>query len=633
MTSLDEYQSLYRKYRPQRFAEVLGQDHITKALRNAVATQKVAHAYLFSGPRGTGKTSTARILAKALNCSSPLDGEPCDECQSCVLIREGRSYDVEELDAASNSGVDAIRSLIGTVATASYGNWKVYIIDEVHMLSTAASNALLKTLEEPPFHVVFVLATTSANKVLQTIRSRTQHFEFHLLETDNTERLLNEIASKGELAATPEMLEWARKKGRGSARDTLSYLDQALALGGVPRDNEEEELVELSKRICVADSQAAVLGVERLSQGGMEPIEIAQGVVSLFREAFLDRLGALGGSKLLAELDGEPPPMSLITKVMEHLGRTMLTMKDGIDPLAVLEVAVLSVADPSLASVGDGSNAQRSNDPDLKRTLTDLANKVADLEREVASLRGLVSGAVSASKDPSNARSVERDVRVQIESSKTERPSSVTTDTSWAGPKVPSRSDSIAGVKKGLTGASKRDPEIEGGGRSVEIVAAAGSSSKDGVDKTEPNSDEASKSPNFPSKDRLVFDWGNSINDKLPARLKTRFQTARFADVIDGKVRVLFPNDMYLKRALEVKAEIQTVIADFYGLKTLELSMAIDQSGSKGVDDEDLESVPEDSEMYEEFRSAREAEITDPAVANVLKVFPNSHLETRSEQE
>jgi len=179
-----DYQSLYRRYRPQRFSEVRGQDHVVNALRHAVRDNRVAHAYLFSGPRGTGKTSTARIVAKALNCRSPVDGEPCGVCDSCVDITRGASFDVHELDAASNNGVDAMRDLVARASLATPGRWKVYIVDEVHMLSQAASNALLKTLEEPPDHVVFVLATTDPQKVLPTIRSRTQHYEFRLLDAD-----------------------------------------------------------------------------------------------------------------------------------------------------------------------------------------------------------------------------------------------------------------------------------------------------------------------------------------------------------------------------------------------------------------------------------------------------------------
>src|SRR5579863_8041869 len=224
-TDLDRpYQSLYRRFRPQSFAEVRGQDHVTLALRNAVRDGHTTHAYLFSGPRGTGKTSTARILAKALNCEAPNDGEPCGLCESCRAIAEGTSFDVHELDAASNNGVEAMRDLVARSNLATPGRWKVYIVDEVHMLSPAASNALPKTLEEPPDHVVFVLATTDPQKVLPTIRSRTQQYEFHLMSDDVLAELVDEVAAQAGLVLPDGAASQAVRRGRGSARDTLSVL-------------------------------------------------------------------------------------------------------------------------------------------------------------------------------------------------------------------------------------------------------------------------------------------------------------------------------------------------------------------------------------------------------------------------
>src|SRR3989440_753101 len=260
------YQSLYRRFRPQRFGEVRGQDPVTRALRNAVRDDKVAHAYLFSGPRGTGKTTTARILAKALNCTNVKDGEPCDACESCTQIRDGASLDVYELDAASNNGVDAMRDLVSRAALGTPGRTKVYIVDEVHMLSTAASNALLKTLEEPPGHVIFVLATTDPQKVLPTIRSRTQHFEFRLVPYDVIVEHLRWVASDAGLDVDDATIEAAARKGNGSMRDALSALDQAAVGGGL--DDHRASTDELIEALCDQDAGPATAGAAERGTAG-----------------------------------------------------------------------------------------------------------------------------------------------------------------------------------------------------------------------------------------------------------------------------------------------------------------------------------------------------------------------------
>ncbi|MFM9085266.1 MAG: DNA polymerase III subunit gamma/tau, partial [Acidimicrobiia bacterium] len=238
-------QSLYRRYRPRAFGELKGQDHVVRALRNAVVHEREGHAYLFSGPRGTGKTSTARILAKVLNCTAPADGEPCGACESCLAVDAGTSYDVLELDAASNNGVDNMRDLIERAALGNPGRHRVFILDEVHMLSKPAEAALLKTLEEPPSHVVFVLATTDPQKVSETIRSRTQHLQFRLLPAKELEEHVRWVIDDAKLVVSPEAIRQVVQQGGGSARDTLSALE-LVAAGGGEAENlvRPEELIE-----------------------------------------------------------------------------------------------------------------------------------------------------------------------------------------------------------------------------------------------------------------------------------------------------------------------------------------------------------------------------------------------------
>ena len=229
-------QSLYRRYRPQRFSELKGQEHIVRALKNSIVNSREGHAYLFSGPRGTGKTTTARILAKVLNCDNPVDGEPCCTCPSCVAVQAGNSFDVIELDAASNRGIAEIKDVIESTLVGSPGRHKVFILDEVHQLTDAASVALLKTLEEPPSGVVFVLATTDPQKVKETIRSRTQHLQFHLLSEAELEEHVRWVVADAGLDVSPETITAVVRQGAGSVRDTLSALELAVAVGGIAEE-------------------------------------------------------------------------------------------------------------------------------------------------------------------------------------------------------------------------------------------------------------------------------------------------------------------------------------------------------------------------------------------------------------
>lgn len=357
------YQSLYRKHRPQTFAGLVGQDHVTAALRNAVREGRVGHAYLFSGPRGTGKTTTARILAKALNCLNlGADGEPCGVCENCVAIAEGRFLDLFELDAASNNSVDNIRDLTDSVhlGLGATSKRKVYLVDEVQMLSAAASNALLKTLEEPPEHVVFVLATTNPEKVLPTIRSRTQHLEFTLFSADELEKLLADVLGQEGIEADPEALAVIARAGAGSARDALSLLDQALAhgtdrldagavadlFGGTPFDLRAAVL----DAVAAEDPAGVLVAVGALLDAGHEPRRIAEDVLRSVRDAFL--LNASGGQvrvdapedeqRRLDEL-GRTLGNTTLVRVLETLGQAVVDMRgtDAADPRLVLEIALV----------------------------------------------------------------------------------------------------------------------------------------------------------------------------------------------------------------------------------------------------------------------------------------------------
>jgi DNA polymerase-3 subunit gamma/tau len=383
-----DYQSLYRRYRPQRFAEVRGQDHVVNALRHAVRDNRVAHAYLFSGPRGTGKTSTARILAKALNCTNLADGEPCGTCESCVDITRGASFDVHELDAASNNRVDAMRDLVARASLATPGRWKVYIVDEVHMLTDAASNALLKTLEEPPDHVVFVLATTDPQKVLPTIRSRTQHYEFHLLDAEVLAQLLADIATDAQLELPDTAVESAVRRGGGSARDALSALDQVVASGVVEDDSPflHELLVSLAER----DTRRALQAVESAHVAGRDAPRIAAELLDELRGQFLAAV-APGLTR-----EGEPPappastPASLYgglvlllgpartVRAMEVLGTAMVAMRDALDARITLEVAIVRLTHPE---ADDDPAALLERIERLERRISDLTHGVAGADR------------------------------------------------------------------------------------------------------------------------------------------------------------------------------------------------------------------------------------------------------------
>ncbi|MEI8286746.1 MAG: DNA polymerase III subunit gamma/tau, partial [Actinomycetes bacterium] len=356
-------QSLYRRFRPRKFSELYGQEHIVRALRNAVINGREGQAYLFSGPRGTGKTTTARILAKVLNCVQPVDGEPCCECESCKAVEHGTSYDVLELDAASNNGVQEIRDIIDAAALTSPGRHRVFILDEVHMLTRAAEAALLKTLEEPPEQVVFVLATTDPQKVSETIRSRVQHLQFHLLPVEELDKYVRFVIEKAELTVDEESIAMVLRQGGGSARDTLSALELVASGGGEPEGPMHTE--EIIRGIIDRDHGAALAAVARAMQQGRDAHTYAQDVVRTMRDCFLSimspELVQLPPDRV-TELNAYARELGTqrIVRIMETLGSTMVEMRHAPDARLLLEVAVVQLSSPAFDNSQDGVLARLS---------------------------------------------------------------------------------------------------------------------------------------------------------------------------------------------------------------------------------------------------------------------------------
>jgi DNA polymerase-3 subunit gamma/tau len=364
---MTRYQALYRKYRPQRFDELIGQDHVVGTLSREVTDEKVAHAYLFAGPRGTGKTTTARLLAKSLNCTNrTTDAEPCNECTSCIGITEGTSLDVIELDAASHNKVEDVREIrvnVGTVAAAE-GARRIYILDEAHMLSRAAGNALLKTLEEPPEHVVFILATTEPYKLLDTIRSRSQRFDFHPVSSETLIEYLAEISKREGFAADYAGLSMIATHARGSVRDSMSLLEQVAALGdgtvaseGVTRAlglADDETFTRLVDAISNQDAPAALGLVAQLASRGADLRRFVADSLGFFRGIFLAQY-----APNLEEITDEPPEIldewrrmaktvssSDVLRAIDLFSEALLNLRQGREERLMLELAVIRLTRP-----------------------------------------------------------------------------------------------------------------------------------------------------------------------------------------------------------------------------------------------------------------------------------------------
>ena len=601
------YQSLYRRFRPSTFGEVRGQDHVVLALRNAVRDRRVAHAYLFSGPRGTGKTSTARILAKALNCTDLRDGEPCGVCSSCVEIAKGTSLDVHELDAASNNGVEAMRDLVSRAALGTPGRQKVYIVDEVHMLSTPASNALLKTLEEPPAHVIFVLATTDPQKVLPTIRSRTQHFEFRLLGPEVLGELLDQVRRDAHLDVPDEGLDLAVRRGRGSARDALSVLDQVAASDSV--DDDLPELDEVVEALAERDVGRALVAVAHLASAGFSPQQLAADLVDYLRQGFLavvapDLMAVSGTEHNALASQADRVGLAALVRAMEVLGRTQVAMRDAADPRVDLELALVRLAHPEAddspeallvrierleASGGTAPPTTEAHPPDTASTVVAPNPALASARRTVGAVRRQSASAPASDPDPGPG----------------------------PGPSEETRPE-------------QTPPPPEAPDQPSQPAAATG---------------------DFPTRDEFVQAWGDHVIGNLRPKAKALFQAGRFVGV-DGRTAIFgLPNEIHRNRCEEVRGEIESVLSAHFG-QPVALELVIDSgptpnanppgsapggpgrtpaaptSGSPSTSGSGEGSEPhdevEDLAAFDESDLGEEAKVDNSVESRVLQAFPGA---------
>ena len=372
------YQVLYRKYRPRVFADVYGQDHVTSTLKNEIKEGRISHAYLFTGSRGTGKTTCAKILAKAVNCPNAVDGEPCNACEICKGLDNGTIYDVVEIDAASNNGVDNIRDLREEVNyTPTRGKYRVYIIDEVHMLSTGAFNALLKTLEEPPAHVIFILATTEVHKLPATILSRCQRFDFKRIQPETMAVRLQQVAGLEGMELAPDAATLIARIADGALRDGLSILDQcagrskqitAQLVSEVAGLAGREALYRLSDAVLARDSSAAVEELAQLHENSYDMERLCVEMINHFRNFMMVKTVKKSRELIICtddeykhiEASAGQFTLAQILRGLDLFQSTLVKIKGGATPRIEMEMAFVRLCEPKLETDPDAINQRLS---------------------------------------------------------------------------------------------------------------------------------------------------------------------------------------------------------------------------------------------------------------------------------
>ena len=401
------YQALYRKYRSQTFEEMVGQEVVATTLRQAIEQGKISHAYLFSGPRGTGKTSAAKIFAKAMNCPNQVGGEPCNDCYICRAITEGSLEDVIEIDAASNNGVDEIRDIRDKSTYApSLAQYKVYIIDEVHMLSMGAFNALLKTLEEPTENVVFILATTELHKIPATILSRVQRFEFKSIKVQDIERHLASILDKEAVSYEPQAVSMIARRAEGGMRDALSILDQALSLTAenqLTLETAEEITGSISLRalddylafIRQGDVPQALQQLQIIFDNGKSMSRFATDLLYYLRDLLMVQTGGENTHVSLVFEENLAFTREQIFAMIERVTTGLQDIKSSPQPKIYAEMMTIRLADAP-----ESSSATSSLPPNLLAEIAQLKSQVAQLQEQLAQGPAKPSEAKPVSRQP-----------------------------------------------------------------------------------------------------------------------------------------------------------------------------------------------------------------------------------------